>query len=181
MSDRILTALQDMADAFPRDGITANTFRVYLRRLTRFPEPAVLAAIEQSIDTCRFFPTIGELTDIIAQHANGADDLAETAWMDVQAEIRRVGYQPFRTLRNGVWHDPEQPHFENSRTREAVESIGWKVLCTGDVDEMRKNFIFTYRNLRKRDTNRVQRGAFGTSGPALDSGNDPALGKGGAA
>lgn len=180
MSDRVLAALEELSAAFPRDGITAATYRVYLRALSRYPEPAVLAAIDQAVLTCKFWPSISELTDIISQMATGPDDLAETAWLEVQREVRRVGYSPFRTLRNGVWHEPEQPQFSNERIREAVESIGWKAICTGDTEKTRTSFIFTYRNLRKRDTAKIQRGDF-ASGPALDAGDTPALKKGGAA
>ena len=182
MSDKIIDALEDMADAFPRDGVNPNTFRIYLRRLERFPEPAVLAAIEQAIDTRKFFPTIGELTDIISELANGPDDLAETAWNEVQAEVRRVGYQPNRTFRNGVWYEPAKPEFSSPRIAEAVSSVGWKVICTGDISQARTAFVFTYRNLRKRDVAKVQRADFsGMTGPALTSGDGDKALKDGAA
>jgi hypothetical protein len=166
MSDRVLAALEELSAAFPRDGITAATYRVYIKALAQFPEPAVLAAIEQAKLTRTFWPSISELTDIMAQHANGPDDLAETAWTEVQREIRRVGYQPYRVFRNGQFHDPPKPTFSTPRIAEAVESMGWREICTGDTAEVRERFLWTYKSLRKRDTAKIQRGDFGTD-PAL--------------
>ena len=171
MSTKVLDALRELSLAFPRQNITPDTIRVYLKHLSDLPEPAVLAAVTQAIETGTFFPSIGELRGIISEHANGADDLAETAWNEVQAEVRRVGYQPNRTFRNGVWYEPAKPEFSNPRIAEAVESVGWKSICTGDIEDVRRDFVFTYRNLRKRDVNKIQRGDFsGITGPALVSG-----------
>ena len=171
MSRAILSALQEMAVAFPRQNVTPETVKVYYKHLSDMPEVAVIAAINQAIETSTFFPSIGELRGIISEHANGPDDLAETAWNEVQAEVRRVGYQPNRTFRNGVWYEPAKPEFSSERIAEAVQSIGWKTICTGDIEDVRRDFIFTYRNLRKRDVNKVQRGDFGTNGPALGEGD----------
>lgn len=142
------------------------------------PEPAVIGAINHAIETSTFFPSIGELRGAIAEHATGADDLAETAWIEVQREARRVGFQPGRIFRGGQWYDPPKPTFSNARIAEAVESIGWKQICTGDIEDTRRDFIFAYRNLRKRDVNKIQRGDFSGTGPALPDGETKAIGKG---
>lgn len=178
MSERILDALQEMADAFPRDGIKTPTFRVYLKRLSHYPEPAVLAAIDVAINSRKFFPTIGELTDIIGELANGPDDLAETAWIEVVREVKRVGYQPNRVFQGGEWYDPPKPRFSTDRIAEAVASVGWKNICLNDVDEARTAFVFTYRNLRKRDTSKIQRGEIGPADAALPDAPVRAIGKG---
>lgn len=169
MSQTILMALRDLQHAFPRQNVTAATVDVYLRHLSDMPEPAVLAAIREAIDTLTFFPSIGELRGIIADHVNGPDDLAETAWLEVMGEVRRVGYQPNRIFRNGVFHDPPKPVFSTERIAEAVASIGWKQVCTGATEDVRREFIFAYRNLRQRDVNRVHRGDVATD-RALESG-----------
>lgn len=184
MSD-LISALENMFEYFerPNEKTSPAMLETYLRHLERFPEPAVVAAIDQAIGTCTFRPKIAEITNIISEHANGPDDLAETAWNEVQAEVRRVGYQPNKTFRNGVWYEPAKPDFSNERIAEAVQSIGWKTICTGDIEDVRRDFIFTYRNLRKRDVNKIQRGDFtGLTGPALtDGANAKSLKEGDAA
>lgn len=181
MTRAIYQALKDMFEYFdkPNERASPTMIEMYLLHLEKFPEPAVLAAIDQAIGTCTFRPKIAEIADIIANAAAGPDDLAETAWTEVQREIKRVGYQPNRIFHNGDWYDPPKPKFSNERIAEAVESIGWKTICHGELDESRTAFIFTYRNLRKRDTAKIQRGELGTD-PALPSASVRALGKGAA-
>lgn len=178
MTQKILAALNELAAAFPRQAVTPQTIKVYYKHLGDMPEPVVLGAINHAIQTSTFFPSVGELRGAIAEHANGADDLAETAWIEVQREVRRVGYQRGQIFQGGKWHDPPKPQFSNDRIAEAVESIGWKQICLGDVEDTRRDFIFAYRNLRKRDVSKIQRGDFGSSGPALPDGETKAIGKG---
>lgn len=181
MSKSVLDALKGMAAAYPRQNVTPETIRVYLDRLADLPEPVVVAAIHQAIDTHTFFPTVAELRGIIAEHANGPDDLAESAWAEVEKEARRVGYNRRRWDYERGESYVEKPEFSTTRIAEAVESVGWRNICVGDNSEgaIRRDFIFAFRNLRTRDVNRVQRGAFDAlntaigadaSSPALDGG-----------
>lgn len=182
MSTRILDALQGMADAFPRQDITSATIRTYLHHLSDLPEPAVIAAINQAIDTQTFFPSISELRGIIAEQANGADDLAEVAWAEVEREARRVGYN--RRLWDYERGESyvEHPRFSSDRIAQAVESVGWRNICVGDNSkgEIRRDFLFAYRAIRDRDVKRIQRGDFGPMDLPLGDGDERAL-KGGAA
>lgn len=169
MSKALFAALQELAASKPTQTIPPDTIKAYYKHLQDLPEPAVLAAIDTAIKTTgAFIPSIGEIRDIVAQMAHDTDDLAETAWMDVQRQIRRIGYQPRAVFRDGAFIEQPEPEFANARTAEAVASIGWKNLCLNDPGEMRREFIFTYRNLRKRDTGKVQRGDLGDFLTALN-------------
>lgn len=180
MSKAILDALKGMAAAYPRQNVTPETIRVYLDRLSDLPEPVVVAAIHQAIDTHTFFPTVAELRGIIAESANGADDLAESAWAEVEREARRVGYNRRRWDYERGEAYVEKPQFSSKRIAEAVESVGWRDICLGESQKARTDFIFAYRNIRKRDVQRVQRGSFDALDTAIGTGDTPAL-DGGAA
>lgn len=123
-----------------------------------------------------FFPKPSDLREILANDATGPDDLAETAWNEVRAEASRVGYNRPPEFRNGRFLDRPEPRFSSPLIAEAVASVGWPTVCTGDEAEARKAFIFAYREIRKRTTHKIQRGDI--SGPALPGGDVRALGKG---
>lgn len=184
MSRAVTNAIREMFEYYrtPRDPHEPPMamVSVYLRQLEQFPEPAVLAAIEQAYATHTFRPKVSELTEIMGNMAAGQNDNAETAWLEVQREARRVGYRTSKVFHNGQFHDPPKPEFSSPLVAEAVEVTTWKVICTGNNDngEIAENFKWAYRNLRSRSVKQIQRGEFGTSGPALPAANGQALERG---
>lgn len=181
MSKHVFAALTELVSAFPRQDIPDTTLKTYMTHLSDYPDPAVINACRLAIRSCTFFPSIRELIDLMDQTAAGDDAVAEVAWSEVLREVRRVGYQPYRVFRNGEFMDPPKPVFSSPVIAETVESVGWKLICTSDEpEEVRKQFIFSFRAMRQRVTNRVRRGDIAT-GPALDAGDTPALKTGGAA
>lgn len=116
--------------------------------------------------TGKFFPKPSELREIIGNDAVGADDLAETAWIEVMAQVRRCGVRRTQTFTNGKFYESPAPEFSSELTRKTVESLGWETVCLGKQVEARKDFIFAYRAIRERNVSQIQRGTIAT-GDAL--------------
>lgn len=168
MTKATFAALTDLTYAFPRQDVGDETVRVYMKHLTTYPEPAVVAACQLAVRTCTFFPSVREIIDLMDKTSAGIDAVPEVAWAEVLREVRRVGHQPNCIFHKGEFHDPPKPVFSSSLIVETVESIGWRLICTSDEpEEIRKQFIFSFKAMRNRRTERVQRGNFGTSDPAL--------------
>lgn len=171
---RALTrGLQELAMQYPRYELTPDTVRVYLRQLADIPVPAALAALDRCGKTSTFFPAVSEIRDAVASAALGATDTAEEAWAEVIHEAARCGYNRPPTFMGGEFLPPPQPRFSSETTRQTVESIGWRLINqTDDVQDLREQFIFTWRSFRKRDLGTIQRGEFGVV-TALPDGNAP--------
>lgn len=159
---RALTrGLHELAMQYPRYELTPDTIRVYLRQLADIPVAAALAAMDQVGKTSTFFPAVSEIRDAVASHALGAADTAEAAWAEVTREAKRCGYNRPPTFMGGQFLSPATPQFSNETTRQAVESVGWRLInTTDDLESVREQFIFTWRSLRKRDLATLQRGEF---------------------
>lgn len=176
MSKAVFAALRELGIAFPRQQVTPETIAVYLKHLSAYPDAAVIAACDQAVRSCTFFPSIHELIALMDKTAAGPDAVAEVAWAEVLKEVRRVGYQRNRVFRNGEWHDPPQPVFSSPLIAETVESVGWRLICHSDEpEEIRKQFLFTYKAMRQRFSDRVTRGDIGTD-PALPASSHKAIG-----
>lgn len=146
-TDIIIDALYDLSKLYPRYQMPADTAALYAKNLADLPTPAVLQAIDLCGKTGTFFPSLAEIRKQVGEQAANPNEIAESAWSTVMSEIKRVGQ--YRT-----------PQFESPLIAEAVESIGWRQLCTMDLGESQKSFIFTYRNLRNRAVTSIQRGDF---------------------
>ena len=155
---RLNQALDDLAALYPRTDIPPATILAYCKRLSDLPLPAVLAAIDRIGNTSTFFPSVAEIRQSLGEDAAGADATAEESWTHIAAEIRRCGYNRPRIFHRGEWIDPPTPVFRTETERDAVESLGWAFLCTGETAEVRKQYIFPFRTLRQRDIKRVQTG-----------------------
>jgi hypothetical protein len=173
----VYAALRDLGHAFPRQQITPDTIKVYMKHLASYPDAAVIHACELAVRSCTFFPSIHELISLMDKTAAGPDAVAEVAWAEVLREVRRVGYQRNPVFRNGQFHDPPKPVFSSPLIAETVESVGWKLICHSDEpEEVRKQFIFSFRAMRQRQTERVERGDISTD-PALPATHHKAIGE----
>lgn len=159
---RVLTrGLQELAMQYPRYELTPDTIRVYLKQLADIPAPAAVAAMERVGKTSTFFPAVAEIREAVASRALGATDTPEAAWAEVIREVQRVGYNRPPLFSAGRFLEPAKPEFSNDTTRQAVESVGWRLInLTDDLEEVRKQFVFTWKSLRARDHGSIQRGEF---------------------
>ncbi len=124
------------------------------------PYPDMTRAVKRYLKTEHaFFPQPGQLIAMIADEA--AEELRdETAWSEVQKEIRRVGYRPTGYFHNGVHVDPPQVEWSHPLIEQAVNETGWKALCLTEgasaQAEVQKKFFWTLKDLKERAKTQVK-------------------------
>lgn len=146
---RVAQGLRELAMQYPRADVSAEMIAVYTRQLSDLPADVVTDAMERCGKSLTFFPSVAEIRKEVATSAIGGLVSAEDAWIEVRREIGRVGVGPGRR---------GEPSFSTDLIRRAVESVGWYQLGMGKVEEARRDFIFTYRNLCTQATDQIQRG-----------------------
>jgi len=122
-ADRITTALQKCAAAFPGAKIGEATLAVYLEDLSDLEVARVEAACATSRRTSRFFPTVAELRELAGGDPGTA---ACAAWQLVLREIHACG-----AYRAPVFEDPRIPCVINRLG-------GWIHICTSPSEELHK-------------------------------------------
>lgn len=172
---RLIEALADMAAAFGGKA-DAERLAVYAERLADIEEHTVVDAINRLMlsRTDGWMPTIGEIRKEASLGGFALEGAAEMAWSEVQDQVRRVGWNRGRTFSNGKWHEPPSPVFKSPVTAEAVRSLTWKLICTGEQGDVREQFLWTWRHLSER---MVKVGA-SSAGAMLPSGESKAIGEG---
>lgn len=129
-------------------------------------------AAKRYIRTGKFPPKPAELLELISVQQVAPDLIPEAAWGEVQAEVRRVGYNRPPIFHGGRFLDPPQRQFSSPLIAQAVDSIGWAELCTSEKPEIvRAQFIKSLAALMGRAVKRVQTG----DAPALPVAVVPAL------
>lgn len=158
-SPALLDALEDLAAAWPRVEVSPRTIRVYARTLADFPDEITLAAINIAIRTCTFFPSIDELLGIIGRATDAGRIPPEDAWLEVQAEARRIGYNRLPEWRDGELQPRPLPHFSHPLIGQAVDVVGWRRICLADhKDNVGDAFMRAYKALQDRAIDDIKRG-----------------------
>ncbi len=158
----LAAAIQNLVAHYPRTDIQPATIKAYVSSLSDLPMAAVLPALERCAKTIRFFPSVAEIREEIGAAANNPEHIAETAWVEVERQIRICGAVKTRIMAGGVWHESPDPEFSTDLIRRVVESIGWRNICLEPQSKMRTDFIFAYRNLFTAAVSRIQRGTIST-------------------
>jgi hypothetical protein len=158
-------AIQVLADHHPRQDVPVSTIKAYVGSLSDLPMAAVLPALERCAKTIRFFPSVAEIREEIGAVANNAELIAETAWVEVERQIRICGATKTQTFYGGEFHESPDPEFSTDLIGRVVESIGWRNLCLEPQSKMRLDFIFAYRSLFTAAVSRIQRGTIVTGEP----------------
>lgn len=161
----ILRVLALLGAVYPGFELKELTVEVYIRLLRDLPAPALEQAALDHISRSKFFPTIAELRSSafdLLETAHPAPE-AHSAWLEVQAEIERVG-------RKG------QPEFSSPLVQQAVEALGWQNLCNSDnpVAE-RSHFVQVYQAAIGRERQSARRLPEVQTFIALQSGNAACL------
>lgn len=82
-----MALLADLARAFPRNPITPETLRVYLRELDDVPPELLEAVVRDLIRTSEWFPTVRAIRERAAERSLGLPAEAE-ALAQIEARIR---------------------------------------------------------------------------------------------
>lgn len=123
--------------AWPRQEVGQDTAEVYAGMLGDLPFEEAKAAVTRLVQTSRFFPTIAEIRERVAETRCDLDP-PEMAWGEVQNAIRSIG----------SYH---QPLFANPAIQHAVNAIGWKQICLDEnLSATRARFIDAYKSARHR-------------------------------
>lgn len=138
----ILTVINFLIDAYPRQEIREGTVEVYMETLKDIDPDLLKAAVLAHIAKSPWFPSVSELRDNAAgllEKASGEPD-AFTAWGEVVNEISRVGSYG-------------KPVFSCERITETVRGIGgWLTLCMSEnVIADRARFVEAYNTYQARD------------------------------
>ncbi|HWV36404.1 MAG TPA: hypothetical protein VNZ55_12280 [Thermomicrobiales bacterium] len=156
--ERLLAALQDLVHSYPTTKVGPQTLEAYLRDLGDLPIEAVEFACQACVRTNRFFPSIAELRETVATHLVGDAAQAHDAWNEVRTQASRIGRNAVPLFQGGRFVEDREPTFSSRVTEEAVKSLGWRYICTGEQSEVREEFLRTYYAMRKRELQRLQYG-----------------------
>ncbi|MGI8406608.1 MAG: hypothetical protein ACR2OE_17915 [Thermomicrobiales bacterium] len=151
--------LHVLRSVWPNTEINANTVKAYQWALEDLTYAEGERAAKTWMRTGKFFPKPAELREIIGNETAGMDEIAESAWSEVQREVRRVGFNRPSVFSGGKFQESPIATFSSDLIRQTVDSLTWRLICTTDEPEkLRDQFLWTYKALRKRDVSRIQRG-----------------------
>lgn len=124
--------------AYPHAKSTSSTSQIYETMLADLDVARARAAVSRLIATSRFLPTIAEIREAAVESEHGPLRSGADAWLDVVAEIRRIG----------VYGAPE---FDDALTASIVRRWGWRALCDSTNDAAdRARFVETYDGLARQ-------------------------------
>lgn len=179
MNDDLIAKLTQLFKAFrQKDATVDGTLDVYLERLSEFPAPVVIAAIDRLIDTSRFLPTIAEIKESAVLGPLG-QQLADEAWVEVRREARRVGYNRPPVFSGGRFLPADVPEFSSPVIAAAAYAVGWELICTGDDSRgfIRDQFLKAFKALSERETRAKQAGVVPLGAEALPRNGVAAIGE----
>lgn len=120
---------------WPRQELGAETISLYADMLKDIPLAEAQAAVQRIVQTSKWFPTIAEIREQVAE-ARCALDPPELAWGEVQRAISSVG----------AYH---QPLFDNPAIQRAVNAMGWRQICLDEnLAATRARFVDAYKAAR---------------------------------
>lgn len=130
--------------AYPRQELGEDTVGLYERALADVPAAAGRAAVEQHIATSRWWPTIAELRELVAETRLSLPT-AEAALAEVRKALQGYGAH-------------EVPPWSCPEVAEAVGVIGWSNWCLSDHPaSTRARFLEAYQTVRRRSLEQAQR------------------------
>jgi len=145
VSKKIVDAVHALVLAFPRAEFPAASQELYIQMLSDLAPDLVMLAVQDCIGRQKFPATIAEIRAAVAAfHAESSGRLdAYSAWEQVKAQIRRVGYVGTPEL--------------DDMTGEAVRAIGgWREVCLSENSVAdRARFVAAYDTFLARERNRA--------------------------
>jgi len=109
-----LEIIADLKDAFPRQVIEDGTLKTYIDSLADLEAADVKAAVVRIIRTSRFFPTIAEIRELVAERTLSIPSAAD-AWHEVQEKAN--DYDDYDEARK--W-----PTFSHPLIKQTVNDLG---------------------------------------------------------
>lgn len=132
----VLKLVALLQGAFPRAQLAEGTVEAYAQGLADLEAEEARLAIVALVRTSRFLPTIAEIREAVVEPELGLP-LAEEAWSEVLAEIRRIGLY-------GV------PEWSCGEIDRAVKAVGWRAMNESqNIAYERKAFLDAYKAIRE--------------------------------
>jgi len=122
--------------------VTEERLQFYAEYLSKYSLEISKKAIYAAMETCKFFPSIAELNEIIKPNVSLEDKSAYLSGKILKA-VRTFGSHQAAAAKNDL----------GDMLWDAVESVGgWYILCTGDEKQMSN----TRAQLRKAVSGSIQ-------------------------
>lgn len=160
-----------LAGAFRDSTFTEENFEAYRLALADLPYTAVQQAALRHVRTAKWFPTISELAQGVAEEAAQLPD-AEAAWAEVAAMLRRA--------RNAIASQGSYSlaPWSNPMTGLVVDALGgWQHLVESDepAGVLRAHFLRLFDSFRTRSVEgaNLDSAGVGTARPRLASSSVP--------
>lgn len=119
---------------FLPDAFTVDTWYELLKDL---PAEQAFAAIKRHAQTSRWPPAIADIRSQAVDMQTSGEDWSD-GWDKLQTAIRKYGYYNEQAALDSM----------DEMTRTVVKRLGWKQICTTDLDDMmalRANFRMIYQ------------------------------------
>jgi hypothetical protein len=132
--------LADLASAFPRNGTTPETIRVYARELGDVQIEALERAVRDLIRTAEFFPTVRAIREACAERALGLpDEAGALEQVDALLSWARLDER----------ERPDDPPALHPVVKDALVAVGGSsTFREADATVVRGQFGRIYRGLR---------------------------------
>jgi len=128
--------------AYPQAKPSSATSQVYELMLSDLDLGSARAAVQKLIATSRFMPTVAEVRCAAADLEHGPVRAGAEAWLDVVAEIRRIGIY-------------SAPRFDDAIVASIVSRWGWRALCDSPNEAAdRARFVEMYDSLARQARDR---------------------------
>ena len=118
------------------------TAKLWYQMLKDIPYKIAEQAMFKILATAKFFPTVSEILEAIADITNPEQDTAAKAWGEVEKAIRFYG----------SYREKEALESMSPRTAKVVEYMGWRDICLGEeIGVVRGQFLKMYQQVSERE------------------------------
>jgi hypothetical protein len=121
-----------LCSAFPQVTIRKENAEMYHRFLEDLEFSDVQKALDVLIMESKWFPSVAQIREAVGQVTGEFGPPLGVAWAEVMGLASSVGSY-------------RRPEFSHSAIQDAVDKIGWRNVCMGDVNSMRIQFSQVYQ------------------------------------
>ena len=126
-----------LCSAFPQVVIRKENAEMYHRFLQDLEFADVQKALDVLIFESKWFPSVAQIREAVGTVSGEFGPPLGVAWAEVLKQVSSVGHYG-------------KPDFSHSAIREAVDKIGWRGVCMGEVDSVRIQFSQVYKRRNKQ-------------------------------
>ncbi|HHV18397.1 MAG TPA: hypothetical protein GXZ27_06005 [Thermoanaerobacterales bacterium] len=118
------------------------TAKLWYQMLKDIPYKIAEQALFKLLATAKFFPTVSEILEVVADITNQEADTAAKAWGEVEKAIGHYGHR----------REAEALESMSPRTAKVVKYMGWRDICLGEeIGVVRGQFLKMYQQVAERE------------------------------